>query len=176
MYPARTKYRSKATQTAASHHDQPANQPAAKHLEGCLNLPDASMAAMDRSASSTFGECDSSGAGRPSHVECMGAEDEHGAETESINGSETDCVPCADTSPDYVPCQESDDDADALDDIDWKKKSRERIRHYIISNPMRYIGVGEHNMFVVRKIAQKLQFKERWCHKNGRSVHDFDAS
>ena len=122
MYPARTKYRSKATQTAASHHDQPANQPAAKHLEGCLNLPDASMAAMDRSASSTFGECDSSGAGRPSHVECMGAEDEHGAETESINGSETDCVPCADTSPDYVPCQESDDDADALDDIDWKKK------------------------------------------------------
>ncbi|XP_043188155.1 uncharacterized protein LOC122363222 [Amphibalanus amphitrite] len=65
----------------------------------------------------------------------------------------------ADTSPDYVPESESSDE-DSHGGRDWKRLSRERIRHYIATDPMRYLGIGKHNMFVLNKIAQKLDFRE----------------
>ena len=78
---------------------------------------------------------------------------EHDTDTDS------DCPIASDTSPDYVPESESSDE-DAHGDRDWKRLSRERIRHYIAMDPMRYLGIGKHNMFVLNKIAQKLDFRE----------------
>ena len=135
--PIRAKFRSKATQTEARAYLPTGQAPQA--LDATKGLPTGQT---PQSVDKPKGP----------NLPVSSPEPDH--EDDSVPGSFS-----VDDTSDYVP--ESESEADGCVDKDWKTISRERIRHLINQDPMRYIGIGKHNLFVIEKLADKIDFQER---------------